>query len=121
MKVYLKDIAAALNVCKRTIQWRSNHEKWPFITESVRGGQCKVFDSSVLPKNIRHAVMHWSKITAKPIGARFELERLAEELAELSAEVSALKARLKHINSQLPKGTEGKLSAADLKRLGIKA
>lgn len=113
-------IAAALNVSKRAVEKRARREAWPFTTESVRGGQRKLFDTHLLPRETGYAIERWLKITAKPMGKRFYLEALADELIAVEEEIKVLKSRLEHINSQLPKGAVGKLSVVEMKRLGLK-
>lgn len=121
MKVDFQAIADALQMTKSTIEKRSNRENWDFKLQPVRGGQQKVFDTNLLPLEVRLAVSQWLKVTAKPLGERFLLEGIAAEIGVLVTEVNELKAKLKNINSRLPKNAVGKLSAADLKRLGIKS
>lgn len=121
MKVGFQTIADALRVSKGTVEKRANRENWTFNLQPVRGGQQKIFDTNLLPLEVRLTVSQWLKVTAKPLGERFLLEDIAAEIGVLVTEVNELKARLKNINSKLPKNTVGKLSATDLKRLGIKS
>lgn len=120
MKVNFQEIASALNVCKRAVERRAVRESWAFTLQPVRGGQQKIFETTLLPDEVRLTAERWVKITSKTTSQRFELEALADELAKLAAEMVALKARLKHIGSQLPSGTERTLSAVDRKRLDAK-
>lgn len=51
------EIAEVLGVHVRTVQLRSNREKWPFLTDMARGGAVRVFPLRHLPEEIRIKVV----------------------------------------------------------------